>query len=137
MIRSASLVLVAALSASARAQDLPAAVCQLELRPSAQLQGHYPPGPRRRNETGVVVLEFKVAVSSRRPIDVSIVGKSGNQDLDEAALKIGRAFTVTTDCLDATVRRAIHFEKEPDPPRSAGTTDFVLLGETYIWVEDL
>ena len=37
---------------------------------------------------------------------------------------------------DYSPRRVIHFEKEPDPPRSPGT-DFVIMGDTHVWVEEL
>jgi TonB family protein len=136
-MRSAAIVLVAALSGSAFcAEPLPVAVCDAQLTPPDFLQGLYPPGARRRSETGTVTLELKIDVSATRPVEVAIVKSSGIPDLDTAALRIGNALLVSCDCLNATVLRAIHFEKEPDPPRPS-MGDYFLTGETYIWVEEL
>ncbi len=110
-------------------------VCSTDTTPPDNLQGFYPPGPIRRNETGTVSIELTVEFGKSHANDVRVLTGSGFADLDSAAVKVGRSLQIHTECLNSTVNRTIHFEKEPDPPRS-GYSDAYFSGETWIWVED-
>ena len=75
----------------------------------------YPPGSRRRDESGEVLIEFTAEVGAAHPRDVVIVKGSGFDDLDRAALKLGRSLEVSTSCGAQRVRRYIVYETYRDP----------------------
>jgi TonB family protein len=114
---------------------MPSTFCASEITPPGNLQTFYPPGPIRREETGVVVLDLVVQAGETRAREVRVLVSSGFAELDDAALRAAKASTVRTDCLDAVVRRKIHFDKEPNEPFTAGS-DYARSGDTIIWFED-
>jgi TonB family protein len=70
----------------------------------------YPPGAKRRNEEGRVVLEYSVAEGSNKPVDVLLVGSSGFQDLDNAALKFAKRIQVKNSCVERRHRLNVAFK---------------------------
>jgi TonB family protein len=69
----------------------------------------YPPGAKRRNEQGRAVLEYSVAEDSNKPADVLLVGTSGYQDLDNAALKYAKSIRVKQACVDRRYQLGVSF----------------------------
>jgi hypothetical protein len=69
----------------------------------------YPPGAKRRNEQGRAVLEYSVAKDSNKPADVLLVGTSGFQDLDNAALKYAKSIRVKQGCDDRRYQLGVSF----------------------------
>jgi TonB family protein len=70
----------------------------------------YPPGSKRRNEQGVVALEYAVAEGTTRAAGVRIVGSSGFQELDNAALKFAARMRVTSPCAGQRFRTKVIFK---------------------------
>jgi TonB family protein len=76
---------------------------------------YYPPGSLRRMESGEVIIEFTAEIGAKYARDVVLVTSSGFDDLDRAALKLGRRLAVTTVCGAQRVRRSILFDVWRDP----------------------
>ena len=75
----------------------------------------YPPGSIRRRESGEVIIDFTVESGSARPKDIRLAQTSGWIDLDSAALKLARRFSVSNQCGTQRVRRSILFDISNDP----------------------
>jgi TonB family protein len=73
--------------------------CQTEVS-GPFLADYYPPGAKRRNEQGRVVLEYSLVEGSTKPANVRLVGSSGYQDLDNAALKYSKGLRMKQACTD-------------------------------------
>ena len=75
----------------------------------------YPPGSLRRMESGEVIIEFTAEIGAKYARDVALVTSSGFDDLDNAALKLGRSLAVAAVCGTQRVRRSILFDVWRDP----------------------
>jgi TonB family protein len=69
----------------------------------------YPPGAKRRNEQGRVVLEYSIVEGSNKPENVLLLGSSGFQDLDNAALKFAKRIRVKA-CVERRHRLNVSFK---------------------------
>jgi len=118
MLSAAAVPVCAADDLAPVASDVPAYsrndACPVEAWHQAP-EDYYPPGSRRREESGEVLVEFTAEVGAVHPRDVVIVNGSGIPDLDRAALKLGAALEVSTACGAQRVRRYIVFEMWRDP----------------------
>ena len=90
------------------------ASCPVDARADS-LEDFYPPGSLRRMESGEVIIEFTVEIGTKHARDVSLVTSSGFDDLDRAALKLGRSLAVAAACGTQRVRRSILFDVWRDP----------------------
>jgi len=82
--------------------------CQVTIS-GPDLESYYPPGAKRRNEQGRSVLEYSIAEGSNKPVNVLLVGSSGYQDLDNAALKYAKNIRVKESCAGRRHRLNVSF----------------------------
>jgi TonB family protein len=68
----------------------------------------YPPGSRRREEQGSVVLEFTMTADAV-PADVRVAASSGFAELDTAALKYAKQLRAKSACVGARKRVVVRF----------------------------
>jgi TonB family protein len=79
----------------------------------------YPPGANRRQEEGDVVLEYGVERREPELKDVLVVGSSGFEALDNAALALSKEVRSRGQCPDRRYRMKIKFQMpEPGWPAS-------------------
>lgn len=91
--------------------------CVIELKFAGSVDDYYPPGPRRRREQGIVLVDFDFRYDAARYLNPVAVMSSGFSDLDNAALKLLRSARITVQgCVDGRARRGLSFAIRDDPP---------------------
>jgi TonB family protein len=94
--------------------------CEVALDPAVKPDDFYPPGPRRRRESGRVTVSFFMNGEAGAPSDVEITVSSGYPDLDQAALNLART-NKRTNCAGQRYTSTIEFVLG-DPVHSGHTT---------------
>lgn len=79
-----------------------------------QVHGLYPRGAERREEEGIVTIEYSTSKASRVPEDLALLGSSGSRDLDREAVKLVRYQRVVEACPGERTRQVVRFELEDD-----------------------
>jgi hypothetical protein len=96
--------------------------CSIEVTLANDPNDFYPPGPIRRFEQGVVLVDFDFRHDAPHVLGPVVVMSSGSSDLDNAALKLLKATRLAVHgCVGGRARRGISFvllddSAEPDPP---------------------
>jgi TonB family protein len=96
--------------------------CKLTLKSVANPDEFFPAGSKRREESGDVVLDFLVDSKTQRMVDIRIAASAGYQDLDNAAIKVGKASRADSNCPAQRYRIKVKFKikEDDDPPPDLG-----------------
>lgn len=82
--------------------------CAMQLPPGAGPE--YPAGARRRGQSGLVRVEFIVPQTRARPSQVAVIGSSGVEELDKAAVDFLSATIIHTNCPGVPIVAPVNFQ---------------------------
>jgi TonB family protein len=80
------------------AADVAAGKCKAATTGVPSVSDFYPPGSRRRNEEGRVLLYIWLDKKEGQPALVELMGSSGYPELDQAGVKMGSYMAFRSDC---------------------------------------